>query len=160
MILFFVKIKLRKCCFFKSFFVNPQGLAKGLALSLKEECNVFVIHLEVYFLHAYIYNSSINSNIDVLFVYISNVEEVKTIQFTSLINYRSSIGNYFVIIGDFNSILSAVEKEGGTQFTHSNSLLFRNFIKELGLIDLGYKGSGMTWSNKGEGVHHIKERLD
>lgn len=59
-------------------------------------------------------------------------------------------------IGDFNAILKATEKEGGSATSGSNACHdFQSCLTECGLDDLGFQGSPFTWY-----IGDLKERLD
>ncbi|GLT65286.1 hypothetical protein SLA2020_377250 [Shorea laevis] len=66
----------------------------------------------------------------------------------------------WLLIGDFNAILSSDEKQGGRNFGSSSHNVFVDFVHSNGLVDLGFSGNPFTWSNKRQGIHNIKERLD
>jgi hypothetical protein len=76
----------------------------------------------------------------------------------------SKIGDSFVgpwmMLGDFNAILSQSDKLGGRSFASSSSAPFFNFVHTNALVDLGYEGNPFTWTNKRHGLANIKERLD
>jgi hypothetical protein len=61
----------------------------------------------------------------------------------------------WIILGDFNEILYAHEKEGGNMRPPGMTQNFRQCLSECGLEDLGYIGDIFTW-RRGE----IRERLD
>lgn len=65
----------------------------------------------------------------------------------------------WAIIGDLNEITHAKEKFGGRSVWR-NKMNLRNFLQKSGGIDIGFCGSGFTWSNKQEGMTLIKECLD
>ena len=52
----------------------------------------------------------------------------------------------WVIIGDFNELLHANEKEGGNARPEGQMKLFRDTINSCELRDMGYCGSDFTWS--------------
>ena len=64
------------------------------------------------------------------------------------------------MIGDFNYIKRAREKCGGRIVVESSANCLRDFMMNLGAIDLGFIGPSFTWSNKREGLTNIRERLD
>jgi hypothetical protein len=74
------------------------------------------------------------------------------------------VGNRFggpwMLIGDFNAIISLAEKKGGRIFGSSSHSLFGNFVHDNGLVDLGYSRNPFTWNNKHQGRYNIKEHLD
>lgn len=62
--------------------------------------------------------------------------------------------------GDFNKIKNNEEKRGGRTRQESSFLGFKNFISEMGMRDINYKGRTFTWANNREGEGYIPERLD
>ncbi|XP_047266782.1 uncharacterized protein LOC124897662 [Capsicum annuum] len=64
--------------------------------------------------------------------------------------------------GDFNDILEAKDKLGGTPINYNRVNAFRQCLNNCSMINLGFKGNKYTWTNK----HHrnrrqlIFERLD
>ena len=62
--------------------------------------------------------------------------------------------------GDFNEIVSSLEKLGGSSRSPIQMQLFREAIDECGFIDLGFTGSQYTWQRHFSNGHSIWERLD
>ncbi|XP_075083424.1 uncharacterized protein LOC142167164 [Nicotiana tabacum] len=90
------------------------------------------------------------SNLSWLFsaIYASNyLEDRKTI-WKNLINISNSINDSWFVGGDFNEVLKAKDKFGGNYINTNISNLFWNCINQCRIVDLGYKGSKYTWSNK------------
>lgn len=56
-----------------------------------------------------------------------------------------NIDGPLVIGGDFNTILRVDERTGGNGRLSTDSLAFGEWINELSLIDMGFKGSRYTW---------------
>ncbi|XP_024200296.1 uncharacterized protein LOC112203585 [Rosa chinensis] len=61
----------------------------------------------------------------------------------------------WLMVGDFNEILSNEDKSGGVPRAATPMLKFRQTMASCGLIDMGFVGCRFTWSNK-----FTKERLD
>lgn len=61
---------------------------------------------------------------------------------------RDLPNNAWLVGGDFNKILKFSEKFGGNGINHCRARLFLDCINYCRLIDLGFKGSKFTWSNK------------
>ncbi|XP_023881645.1 uncharacterized protein LOC111994021 [Quercus suber] len=66
----------------------------------------------------------------------------------------------WVIMGDFNEIIHANEKEGGNARPEGQMKLFRDTINSCELRDLGYYGSDFTWSHRLGTKGWVRERLD
>ncbi|CAL1410372.1 unnamed protein product [Linum trigynum] len=61
----------------------------------------------------------------------------------------------WLLVGDFNSILSPSEKLGGAPFDAARIRDFQEVVQDTGLIDLGFEGPAYTWFRTG-----LRERLD
>lgn len=66
----------------------------------------------------------------------------------------------WLAIGDFNSVLSSVDKLGGKVVASSRNGGLRRIMEDHGLIDLRFEGHAYTWNNKRRGLANIQERLD
>ena len=62
--------------------------------------------------------------------------------------------------GDFNEILSMIEKSGGVQRSQTQMDGFRRIVNQCGFKDLGYCGPNYTWCNMKEGSNRISLYLD
>lgn len=76
-----------------------------------------------------------------------------------LINQMENIQSPWILMGDLNEVINGTEKMGG-QPIWRNKLYLKNFIDDLGAVDMGYSGRKFTWDNKHYGNTIIKERLD
>ncbi|KAK8697653.1 hypothetical protein V6N13_113792 [Hibiscus sabdariffa] len=61
----------------------------------------------------------------------------------------------WVLGGDFNSILSAEDRNRNMAFVRNGSRLFNDFLFQTGLTDLGFSGLPYTWSRG-----RLSQRLD
>ena len=66
----------------------------------------------------------------------------------------------WMCFGDFNEVLSMIEKMGGMQRPQRHIDEFRATINECGFKDLGYNGPNYTWCNMQEGERRMYLRLD
>lgn len=62
--------------------------------------------------------------------------------------------------GDFNDIVSNTEKQGGRRRQENSFTKFRDFIADMDMRIIRYKGEPFTWANNKEGEGFIQERLD
>lgn len=62
--------------------------------------------------------------------------------------------------GDFNTILSTVEKKGGLDPDRHSMQDFHEYWKESNLSDMGYEGNRFTLCNGQQGRSRIWQRLD
>lgn len=53
-----------------------------------------------------------------------------------------------MVVGDFNEIFKSSEKFRGNCINHNRPTLFWDCINQSNLVDLGFKGSKFTWTNK------------
>ncbi|CAL9000065.1 unnamed protein product [Prunus brigantina] len=64
-----------------------------------------------------------------------------------------------LVMGDFNDILDPSEKDGGRPRSVQSMDVFRGFVMDCNLLDLGYEGYPFTWRNR-RADGGIQERLD
>jgi hypothetical protein len=77
-----------------------------------------------------------------------------------LTDLGNSFGGPWLLLGDFNAILSSTEKYGGRSLGSTSQLEFVDFVKSNALVDLGFVGNKFTWSNHRSRRANIRERLD
>ena len=67
----------------------------------------------------------------------------------------------WVLLGDFNKMLTEDEKMEGLPLNGNRISTFRECIDQCGLMDLGFHGPRFTWSDKNPILYrNIKEHLD
>lgn len=66
----------------------------------------------------------------------------------------------WVVIGDFNEIISSFKKKGGLLRLECQMEEFRTTLEDYGLNDLGYTGRWFTWERGRFLSTNIRERLD
>lgn len=72
---------------------------------------------------------------------------------------QSHVGPWLVI-GDFYTVLSCLDKLGGKSVASSSNGVLRRVMDDHGLIYLGFIGHAFTWNNRRGGLANIQERLD
>ncbi|CAL9240243.1 unnamed protein product, partial [Arabidopsis halleri] len=72
----------------------------------------------------------------------------------------NTVDGPLIIGGDFNTILRLDERTGGNGRLSSDSLTFGQWINELSLIDLGFKGGKYTWKRGKTESTFVAKRLD
>lgn len=70
------------------------------------------------------------------------------------------ISEPLIIGGDFNTIVRMDERMGGNGQLSPDSLAFGDWISELALIDLGFKGNKYTWKRGRLERNFVAKRLD
>ena len=73
-------------------------------------------------------------------VYANSDDNIRRIQWDIMTQRKLSWGNNWIILGDMNDIISNKEKGGGNYRPESSFKVFRDFINENQLIDLGLRG--------------------
>eukprot|EP00253_Pinus_taeda_P023556 PITA_23556 len=66
----------------------------------------------------------------------------------------------WIIDGDFNIIMTLVEKRGGLRRTNQDMEAFRNMISEQRMVDIQIINGIHTWNNHRGGSNQIASRLD
>ena len=63
-------------------------------------------------------------------------------------NLTVNISLPWLLLGDFNDMISEEEKLGGLLVNRTRMMAFRNCLENCGLMDLGFYGPCFTWTNK------------
>ena len=66
----------------------------------------------------------------------------------------------WLLLGDFNEILSSENKFGGRSINLNRALDFKECLDTCSLLDLGFSGPKFTWSNLRQVSNLILERID
>lgn len=66
----------------------------------------------------------------------------------------------WVMIGDFNAILLALEKFNTSAPSPTSVKEFSDMVLDAGFMDLGFKGNKYTWANNRQGHFYVAARLD
>ncbi|XVE96968.1 hypothetical protein REPUB_Repub02eG0269900 [Reevesia pubescens] len=93
-------------------------------------------------------------------VYASPVPTTRELFWDFLLHFNRLDGTPWLLVGDFNQILSSDEKQGGSVESNKRMLDFREVIQCRGLMDLGFSGCKFTWTNKHPLSSLIMKRLD
>ena len=66
----------------------------------------------------------------------------------------------WLVMGDFNEIMSSAEKQGKLLRCPAQMAEFREALNDCLLLDLGYQGYEFTWTNNRDPPKCVDERLD
>ena len=66
----------------------------------------------------------------------------------------------WLMVGDFNEVLSGEDKFGGNHINLNRALEFKSCLDSCNFVDLGFAGPKYTWTNKRQLSDLILERLD
>ncbi|XVF04467.1 hypothetical protein REPUB_Repub05bG0085400 [Reevesia pubescens] len=93
-------------------------------------------------------------------VYASPVPTVKEIFWDFLRNFNELDNTPWVLISDFNQIISYNKKQGRGHESCNKMLKFLSVVQTRGLIDLRAVGCQFTWTNRQPSSTLIKKRFD
>lgn len=95
----------------------------------------------------------------VTFVYGPPKERDRRLVWDMLRSLAASEQEPWLAIGDFNDLLSQVEKEGRPPRSLRKIINFQRVVSNCNLIDLEFKGSKFTWCNNRPEAF-VRKRLD
>jgi hypothetical protein len=107
--------------------------------------NVDLIVFSAQGLHVLIYSLVHQFRVYASFVYGYNTVIARRTLWDDLRNWIPN--SPWLILGDFNSLLSQANKHHGEPVSNYETIDFRQCCSELGLTDLNYHGCHYTWSN-------------
>ncbi|KAI9112458.1 hypothetical protein K1719_016381 [Acacia pycnantha] len=94
-------------------------------------------------------------------IYALPYENLKQVFWNELFDLSKSIFSSWVVLGDFNDILSVSERTGGAGFQEARASRFFDRLQECKLSDLGSIGPQFTWRGPcAQGHRRLFERLD
>nr|XP_023912507.1 uncharacterized protein LOC112024102 [Quercus suber] len=93
-------------------------------------------------------------------IYASPRFEERKLLWGNLANVASLHNLPWLMLGDYNELLSCHDKNGGNPLNPRRVQLFKECLDACGMIDLGFHGPKYTWVNKRDFGHFIQERLD
>ncbi|KAL0804395.1 hypothetical protein Bca101_096885 [Brassica carinata] len=100
-----------------------------------------------------------STEIEVSFVYGSNCRKERRLLWDELESASSSsqlCGLPWIVLGDFNEIISPTEHSSADQFSSSRGMRdFRECLERSSLADLQFSGHNFTWTN-----HSVSKKLD
>ncbi|KAK8571537.1 hypothetical protein V6N12_027622 [Hibiscus sabdariffa] len=142
-----------------AFYVDPIGMASGLALWWNSEAKVTVLHHDKNFIDTLI---SINGEDEWFgtFIYAPPYEEEKQEFWERLGTLRNNVNAKWCIMGDTNIVASPSEKYGEASYDHNNAKWYHEFLERSYLMEIQSKGGTYTWSNQRSDEDEIYEKLD
>ncbi|KAK8497056.1 hypothetical protein V6N12_063837 [Hibiscus sabdariffa] len=142
-----------------AFYVDPVGIAGGLALWWSNDVKLSVLNHDKNFIDTVI---SINGE-DVwfgTFIYAPPYEEEKQEFWERLGSLRNDVNAKWCIMRDTNIVASPNEKFGGLPFDFNSAKWFHEFLDRSYLMEIHSKGGAYTWSNQRCEEDEICEKLD
>ncbi|KAG5529490.1 hypothetical protein RHGRI_030022 [Rhododendron griersonianum] len=150
----------RKLGFHSASYVDPVGLAGGLALWWKTEMDIDIETSTKNIVHTIISDKSNSSVWAASFIYGSPNREGRDQVWEDLKGIGRTEILPWLCIGDFNEILSSEDKMGGNIPNPARFTSFHGMLSACGLVDLGFKGPKFTWRNNRRDGDLIMERID
>ncbi|KAG5530896.1 hypothetical protein RHGRI_025747 [Rhododendron griersonianum] len=149
------QLQFSNCCY-----VDPVGLAGGLALWWKDEVDIEVRFKNKNIIRCIISWPNVQERWLGAFIYAPPRRQERS-QFWDSLKRLACENDYpWFCVGDFNEIGSIWEKQGGGECSRSRIELFQSVLSECALMDLEFKGPAYTWSNNQGVGFNIRERLD
>ncbi|KAK9045794.1 hypothetical protein V6N11_051702 [Hibiscus sabdariffa] len=142
-----------------AFYVEPDGIASGLALWWSQEVKLSVTHHDKNFIDTII---SISGEPEWFgtFIYAPPYEDEKQCFWEKLGALRNDVNAKWCVMGDTNILASPTEKYGGSPFDHNNFKWYHEFLERTFLMEIQSKGGAYTWSNQRSEEEEICEKLD
>lgn len=139
--------------------MDAVGQSGGLRLLWRSGIgNVTVVESSDQFIHARLVNETEVLNLVV--VYAAPTVSRRSGLWDKLREVVHDMDGPFVIGGDFNTIVRLDERTGGNGSLSPDSLAFGDWINDLSLIYLGFRGSQFTWKRGRTTSNFVAKRLD
>ncbi|XP_075674814.1 uncharacterized protein LOC142644006 [Castanea sativa] len=135
-------------------------MSGGLALLWKKNTQVYVQNFSRWFIDAHIVCADTGLKWRLTGFYGHPDTSKREETWTLLESLGSSNALPWLCLGDFNEIISHMEKAGGSLRPARQMDRFRTAISHCGFVDLGHMGSPFTWSRNHPTEGRIHIRLD
>ncbi|XP_072066256.1 uncharacterized protein [Arachis hypogaea] len=94
-------------------------------------------------------------------VYASPNEIIRRQAWGEIKSMAGNLNGEWLLVGDFNEIACPTKKKGGGRTNRRECELFKSWISNCCLIDLGYIGSKYTWRGpQWIGLERVYKRMD
>ena len=141
------------------FLADPVGYAGGLLMMWNSaRVNVHIISHNTQGIHALVEVTS-KTPFFISAIYASPKFSRRKLLWNDLCVVVINFNLPWLVIGDFNEVMSQNEKWGGRPINNHRANLFKQTINNCNLLDLGFNGPKFTWTNKRKN-NPIYERLD
>lgn len=145
--------------FDNSFRVDAAGQSGGLWLLWRSEVGVVeVVKSTDQFIHAKLVKDM--DILQLIVVYAAPSASRRSGLWNELREVIQGVNEPLLIGGDFNIIVRVDERTGGNGQLSSDSLEFGDWINEMALIDMGFRGNKYTWRRGKVTNNYIAKRLD
>ena len=145
--------------FENSFRVDARGQSGGIWILWRDQAGVLtVLESSDQFVHARVVIGV--EIIHLIAVYAAPTVSRRSGLWGQLKRVMENIDDPVLVGGDFNTILRLDERTGGNGRLSSDSLAFGDWINELALVDMGFRGNTFTWRRGKETSNLVAKRLD
>lgn len=145
--------------FDKSYRVDAIGQSGGIWLLWRDQVGaITVLEASDQFVHAKVVIGG--EVMHIIAVYAAPTVSRRSGLWEHLKRVVEDIEDPVLVGGDLNTILRLDERTGGNGRLSADSLAFGNWINELALVDMGFKGNTFTWRRGRESRNFVAKRLD
>ncbi|XP_059451122.1 uncharacterized protein LOC132181913 [Corylus avellana] len=131
--------------FFAWLEIPPVGLKGGLFVTWKHGIEIEPVRLDRSCISCLVFSHPSHCPWLFSFIYAPHIAERRSVFWSELTNLGNSFSGAWLLLGDFNSVLSPSES-GGRAFGSSSQNDFVDFIQSNALIDPGFVGNKFAWS--------------
>jgi hypothetical protein len=136
-----------KLGFSSMFVVDSVSRSSGLALLWGEEIFLDIQNFSHHHISGVVKNLSEGALYKFTDFY-GHPDVSKRVETCALIKHLAYMDSTsWLCIGDFNEVLTTLEKWGGSRCLNSQMVAFRQTLEVYELTDPGYRGPKFTWSN-------------
>lgn len=144
----------------KGRYVESNGLSGGLALWWRKDANVTIHRKDEYMMDTIVNMNKGDGDVYLTWIYGStNWRDRLGLWKRMRTTVRTRNGSW-MCVRDFNEIAKVSEKVGGRLKQPRKMETFNTMMHDTRLVDMGYNGQHITWSNNREGDHEIREGID
>lgn len=141
-------------------FIPATGRSGGLLLGWIDCIDITVLLTNDNYINCLVLDRTDNQHWQLTTIYAPPTPVGRIVFWDAIKTIGQSFIGPWCVIGDFNMVLDANDKQGGRPVASSSRLNLRQLTDDMGLIDLGFIGKRFTWNNRRCGNANIQERID
>ncbi|XP_059454900.1 uncharacterized protein LOC132185097 [Corylus avellana] len=135
------------------FVVDPVGCSGGLALLWRTDVHLEIQNFSIRHINSIVKQEGSNNSWKLTSFY-GHPDWTKRHESWALLRHLQNFSpELWLVIGDFNEIVSQAKKFGTVLTREGQMAAFREALQDCSLADLGYRGSLFTWTNSRSSDH-------
>jgi len=144
-----------------AFVVHSQGQSEGLWLIWTHAVDIAIVEHNPHYILVVCNNTSTSDQFGLVYIYGDPHHRTTSTIWARVLHFVVNHSTLPILaMGDMNELMHPNEKAGSGRPNISHINMLCDYVKQCGLLDLGYNGPAYTWTNKRFNSSPNFQRLD